>query len=82
MGNCKDCKHWKASTINNINGSCKTIHVCDAVSICEYADYADITEDVIEDRFAIYAEATDDAGLFVLLKTGPNFGCVMFQSNQ
>ncbi len=72
MGNCKDCKNWKASTIY----PAYTIHVCEAV------DYVNQTEDVIEDSFAIYADAQDDTGLWVGLKTGPNFGCVMFSSNR
>ena len=71
IGNCKDCKNWKASTIY----PAYTIHVCDAVH------FVDINEDVIEDNFAISADAEDDA-MWTSLKTGPNFGCVMFKSNQ
>lgn len=68
MGNCKDCKHWHA----HIDAFNKRWNTCEAPNWVDYANKVD------DDGFALYADASDDSGLCVGLKTGPMFGCIKF----
>ena len=69
MGNCKDCKHWEKH--NDTRG--KQWNTCEAPNWVEYSD------EIADDTFAIYADASDDSGLTCGLKTGAMFGCIKFQ---
>ncbi len=46
---------------------------------CEIGDWLRLRPLQPNADFAIYAEADDDSGLQVGLKTGPMFGCVQFK---
>jgi hypothetical protein len=47
---------------------------------CTKADILDLEEKPEKDNFGIFAYADDDQGLWVELRTGPDFGCVKFKS--
>ena len=49
---------------------------------CDIAHYVDRKEKLLKDDFGIYAYARDDSGLMYALRTGPEFGCVRFQSKR
>ena len=65
MGNCKDCKWWKAYP-------CNTAGACDTIVMH--------SENITENEARIDASATDDSGLDAYLTTGPMFGCVQFKA--
>jgi len=50
----------------------KNYHTCDV-------DWVNQNKLIVEDNFALYADAHDDSGLQAGLKTGPMFGCVKFK---
>ena len=69
MGNCKDCRHW----FNQLDARGNSWTECGAVP------WYDRQQEIEKDGFAIYAHASDDCGLGCGLKTGPMFGCTIFQ---
>jgi hypothetical protein len=63
MGNCKICRYWY-----------RPDHECTAVE-----SWANMDTRVKEDNFAVAVSYSDDRGLDILFKTGPDFGCIKFQ---
>lgn len=49
---------------------------------CIIARYVDREGRLLRDDFGIYVYARDDSGLTYALRTGPEFGCVRFQSKR
>lgn len=68
MGNCKDCKYWETSLVANAHR-------------CAY-DGTGFHDNVKENGMAEYVEVSDSAGLYVVILTGPLFGCVNFQQQE
>ena len=46
--------------------------------ICDYVGWMETDSQVPDDDMGIDADAHDDSGMYVYLKTGPNFGCLKF----
>jgi hypothetical protein len=65
---CKDCKFWKAHTDQ----------WRDSWTECDQVGGSSREGTLSDDDFAIYADADDNSGLEVGLKTGPMFGCIKF----
>lgn len=68
MGNCKDCRNWETHT-----------DIFDKRWTECNIDFVERKDAIGDSDMAIYANACDDTGLDVGLKTGPMFGCVQFQ---
>jgi hypothetical protein len=64
---CKNCKYWK-------NGN-----VCDKIEMSE--EIEDLHNDLIDKQMAtIQWNVHDDSGLYIYLKTKPDFGCNYFEA--
>ena len=72
MGHCKDCKYWESHS-DMFNKSWMT---------CEAPNWVERDTKIGDADFAIFADASDDSGLTVGLKTGPMFGCIKFQKDK
>jgi hypothetical protein len=68
MGNCKDCVFWKY----HVDQWKKEWNQCEKASDAHRAYKPK------DDGFFVFAEASDDSGLWAGLVTGPMFGCVNF----
>lgn len=65
MQKCKDCKYWDHG-------------VCDLAGLeGDYSGFSNPTPA----SFDIFVSVDDDSGLWVELRTGPDFGCVRFAPN-
>ena len=65
MGNCKNCRNWSIAN-----------HICNAA---DWLDEVKYDSNMPLATFGVFGEAHDDSGLHVVLKTGPDFGCIQFK---
>ena len=72
MGICRDCRFWE----QHHDMYNRKWHECSVVN------WVDKDAKVGENEMALYADATDDTGLTVGLKTGAMFGCFLFQQDE
>lgn len=47
---------------------------------CQREKWLDEKEKPSEDSFGVYVYAHDDSGLYIIMRTGPMFGCRKFAS--
>ncbi len=71
IGNCKDCRWWE----ENRDMAGNKWMTCAAVDT-NYSDGAAQWNVAF-----VYAYARDDSGLMAELRTGPMFGCILFEEN-
>jgi hypothetical protein len=76
MNRCKDCRFWEEhGTFPPFGGKAlKTWHEC------ERPEWVAQDATIPDDAIALYADASDDTGLNAGMKTGPLFGCILWQA--
>ncbi len=72
IGNCRDCRWWEKNC--DIRGN--VWYSCGAIDT-SYRNSA-----AVEGEATVYAYARDDSGLTAELRTGPTFGCVLFEERE
>ena len=70
MSTCKDCKYW--SSVSRIVG------VCDRIKII-YDGPSDKPEETTENEGAVLVTYDDDQGLGIMFRSGPDFGCTLYE---
>ena len=72
IGNCNNCRYWGKTDGGGIEYN-------KVWTVCGYIRWPEPTDPIGESEAALYAYASDDSGLEVDLRTGPNFGCTNFE---